>query len=149
MDPVIGRVNPRNEYQRKWRELNRKSQAKHPETKRKYYAANFEKSSEVERNKRAADPEKSREAVRKSKAKYPETQRAINQQRRASIKTSVVNAPTAKQLVLPLSRGGTHDLDNLVPSCKACNLSKGCKSPTEWSGRRLEHNYEETQEGSK
>lgn len=33
-------------------------------------------------------------------------------------------AQTADHL-LPLSRGGTSDLDNLVPSCKPCNYGRG------------------------
>jgi 5-methylcytosine-specific restriction endonuclease McrA len=35
--------------------------------------------------------------------------------------------------VVPLSRGGAHSLDNLVPSCAHCNLTKSKKIyPTEW-----------------
>jgi 5-methylcytosine-specific restriction endonuclease McrA len=34
--------------------------------------------------------------------------------------------------VQPLSRGGTHDLNNLVPSCKSCNSSKKDKTVEEW-----------------
>jgi len=33
---------------------------------------------------------------------------------------------------IPLSRGGDSDPDNLVASCKSCNLSKGAKTPYEW-----------------
>ena len=32
----------------------------------------------------------------------------------------------------PLSKGGTHTKENLVPSCEHCNLSKGDKTPEEW-----------------
>lgn len=34
--------------------------------------------------------------------------------------------------VVPLARGGTHSLGNLVPACKTCNLSKGARTITEW-----------------
>lgn len=34
--------------------------------------------------------------------------------------------------VIPLSRGGTHTIENLVPSCKLCNLRKGTKSIEEF-----------------
>lgn len=34
--------------------------------------------------------------------------------------------------VVPLSRGGTHTLDNVVWSCAPCNLSKHAKTPEEW-----------------
>lgn len=34
--------------------------------------------------------------------------------------------------VLPVSRGGGHDLDNLVTACFACNRSKRAKTVEEW-----------------
>lgn len=33
---------------------------------------------------------------------------------------------------MPLALGGRHALDNLVPSCSKCNLSKKDKDPSEW-----------------
>lgn len=36
---------------------------------------------------------------------------------------------------IPLSRGGSHSIDNLVPSCKTCNLQKGTKTNEEFSNR--------------
>lgn len=33
---------------------------------------------------------------------------------------------------IPVSRGGSNDLSNLVTACKACNLSKGSKLLEEW-----------------
>lgn len=33
---------------------------------------------------------------------------------------------------IPLCKGGEHNINNLVPSCKKCNLSKGTKLVTEW-----------------
>lgn len=38
--------------------------------------------------------------------------------------------------VIPLSRGGSNDISNIVISCAPCNLSKGSKLPHEW-GKRL------------
>lgn len=38
--------------------------------------------------------------------------------------------------IIPLSRGGTNALDNLVTACKQCNLSKSDKTPQEWQGRK-------------
>lgn len=35
--------------------------------------------------------------------------------------------------VIPLSRGGRSRLDNLVTACRACNRSKGAKTPEEWA----------------
>ena len=37
----------------------------------------------------------------------------------------------------PLSRGGAHELGNLVLSCARCNLAKGKKTPQEFAGRLL------------
>lgn len=33
---------------------------------------------------------------------------------------------------IPLARGGEHNINNLVPSCNKCNLSKGSKLLEEW-----------------
>jgi len=35
--------------------------------------------------------------------------------------------------IVPLSRGGTNDISNIVLACPACNLRKGTKLPHEWS----------------
>jgi 5-methylcytosine-specific restriction endonuclease McrA len=35
---------------------------------------------------------------------------------------------------IPLTRGGTNDLENLTPACKPCNSSKGNKLVSEWLG---------------
>jgi hypothetical protein len=37
--------------------------------------------------------------------------------------------------VVPLSRGGTNDEDNLVCACKPCNSSKNNRLLSEWEGR--------------
>ena len=34
--------------------------------------------------------------------------------------------------VIPVSKGGTHDLSNLVPACRPCNASKGDKDVDSW-----------------
>lgn len=39
--------------------------------------------------------------------------------------------------VVPLSRGGTNEPDNLVVACFACNSSKNDKLLTEWQGRYI------------
>lgn len=46
--------------------------------------------------------------------------------------THELNAPEIDHVV-PLSRGGTHDYDNLQCLCKSCNSSKGAKLMSEWS----------------
>lgn len=36
--------------------------------------------------------------------------------------------------VIPLSRGGKHESENLVPACKKCNFEKHNKTPSQWLG---------------
>lgn len=40
--------------------------------------------------------------------------------------------------VLPLSRGGLHEIDNLVPACASCNFEKGSKTIGEWLNYRVQ-----------
>ena len=35
--------------------------------------------------------------------------------------------------VVPISRGGAKTAENVVPSCRSCNSSKGFRTPEEWS----------------
>lgn len=94
----------------------------------------------------------------------PETKRAKNQRRRARKAGAEYDGHTPADLlaywaewnifaciycngaygeiehiehVMPLSRGGSHTVDNLAPSCEACNLSKGWADPWAWIPRRL------------
>ena len=36
--------------------------------------------------------------------------------------------------VMPVSRGGSNELENLATACKKCNRSKRAKTPDEWMG---------------
>ena len=36
--------------------------------------------------------------------------------------------------VVPISKGGAHSIENIVPACQPCNSSKGAKSLDEWLG---------------
>lgn len=38
--------------------------------------------------------------------------------------------------IIPLSRGGLNEIQNLVPACKSCNTSKGIKDAIEWYSSR-------------
>lgn len=38
--------------------------------------------------------------------------------------------------VIPRSKGGTDDLENLRPACRTCNTSKGTKDVDEWLANR-------------
>ncbi len=48
--------------------------------------------------------------------------------------TSAGNLPNSFTLdhVVPLSKGGREDADNIVPCCKSCNSTKGSKSVEEF-----------------
>lgn len=34
--------------------------------------------------------------------------------------------------VIPVAKGGTHEVENLTTACRSCNLSKGARTPYEW-----------------
>lgn len=38
--------------------------------------------------------------------------------------------------VMPLSRGGSSEPENLATACRPCNGSKGARTPEEWGGPR-------------
>jgi 5-methylcytosine-specific restriction endonuclease McrA len=40
--------------------------------------------------------------------------------------------------VIPLSRGGKHSKDNVVPACLHCNTVKNVKTPEEWVGLEVQ-----------
>lgn len=40
--------------------------------------------------------------------------------------------------VLPLCRGGSNDISNLVPACSPCNESKGRRTLEEWRGQHAD-----------
>lgn len=42
------------------------------------------------------------------------------------------NKPNTIDHVIPLSKGGTNNMDNLLPVCVSCNSKKGDKSLVEW-----------------
>lgn len=39
--------------------------------------------------------------------------------------------------VIPISRGGSNELDNLTTACAPCNRSKRAKTPEEWRGANI------------
>lgn len=41
-----------------------------------------------------------------------------------------------KDHVIPLSKGGTHTFDNIVPACKSCNSSKNARDVFDWVQRK-------------
>jgi 5-methylcytosine-specific restriction endonuclease McrA len=147
------------EYQRSWAAKPENREAKRAAEKRRraldpaksaarvlaWRKANRTRFNAGARALRAASPEK-----------YRAQKRASEQKRRASRSTCTANAPTPEQMatltapgvvcfycevapatsidhVIPLARGGAHELGNMVGACQSCNSSKGSKLPgVEW-----------------
>ncbi len=145
------------------REINRKYQAEHREQYREYqrqwYWRNPERGRKSAKKWRQNNPEKRRVTIRRWHEQNPERNR-FYAHRRIARKNNAIGSHTVDDIkqqykkqegkcywcntavadtyhidhVIPLSRGGSNSPDNLVISCPTCNLSKGSKLPSEWSG---------------
>lgn len=51
------------------------------------------------------------------------------------------DVPTQVDHIMPRSRGGGDDRDNLAPACRRCNMEKLDFTPDEWREWRLEEGY--------
>lgn len=49
----------------------------------------------------------------------------------------VVTGRPQKNHVIPVTKGGSNNIGNIVPSCPSCNRHKSAKLPHEWIGRLL------------
>ncbi len=143
-------------YMRKWRSEN---QEEAREYKKSWYESNKSRVSEYNHTyhlshppRRTSNPENQRIWREANRERWRALKRADEAKRRALLSKSTVDPVTADQLssilknpciycgkpskhidhFMPLCRGGSHTIDNLVPSCVSCNLSKGSKIPTEW-----------------
>ncbi|NOZ54987.1 MAG: HNH endonuclease [Gammaproteobacteria bacterium] len=47
------------------------------------------------------------------------------------------HANLTRDHIIPMSRGGTDNWENVVTACFRCNNQKGSKTPEEWGGRKL------------
>jgi 5-methylcytosine-specific restriction endonuclease McrA len=130
----------------------KKNPEKVKETQKRYYKNNLEKVAEY-RKKQSAKPEykiKQKEAVRACRKRKPQQYRAYAHKRRAKIKGNG-GSYTAQQWIdlcnfygniclcckrklplevdhiIPVTKGGTSNIDNLQPLCKSCNSSKNNK----------------------
>ncbi len=114
---------------------------------------------------RAANPEKHRANTAAWRTKFPEKARAQVHRRKARKRNApgesytpahyqaalaviwkhecaycrATDRPLHIEHVVPLSRGGSNELANLVPACGKCNLSKGTKLLAEWRGGSHAH----------
>ena len=46
-------------------------------------------------------------------------------------------SPLQREHVIPLSRGGTHSVGNILPACASCNYSKHTRTIMEWRLRQI------------
>jgi hypothetical protein len=139
-----------NARQKKWRLANLE---KEKQSALKYKLANPEKEKERQRKYREENADKKKEANRKWAASNPENNRHRANVRRVRKLSNGVYKILDKDLrklyksscfycgsksaiqadhVIPIARGGTHSIGNLVPACAKCNQSKGSKFLAEW-----------------
>lgn len=134
--------------------------AANPERYKEYSARNYAKRREKQliamKVWRAENPD----YEAKRRAEYPEKHKAKNHRRRALLKNAEGSFTPAEwrakvkayggkchwcgkpidgnpivEHVIPLARGGTNYISNVVPSCNPCNTAKGTKLPHEFAGR--------------
>ena len=123
-----------------------------PSKRKEYYQKNREKLVARHRQWRANNYEKARQIEKTYRSSNPHVGRLQSQKRRALKKANgcyLVSVKESKRMlqspcfycgqpskhldhVVPLSRGGSHSIGNLVPSCITCNISKNKKTIMEW-----------------
>lgn len=116
------------------------------------YWKNVEKESLRKKKFRENNPEAIKERNRKYRQNNPEIIRAKSQRRRARIAQNLTFHVSKKELkrlyaaecfycdnaaetidhVVPIVRGGSHGIGNLVPACNHCNFSKAGRTIMEW-----------------
>jgi 5-methylcytosine-specific restriction endonuclease McrA len=118
---------------------------------------------EANRKYATTHPGRKQESSRKWAQANPDKIRAKEQRRRARKVEATVEPFTAADLfahweaigayacvycggpyehsdhIMPLALGGEHSVENLLPLCADCNLSKGARDPWEWAESRFPH----------
>jgi 5-methylcytosine-specific restriction endonuclease McrA len=116
------------------------------------YWNNHEKESLRKKKFRQQNPEVMQARNKEYRKNNPEVLRAKAQRRRAKLKQNQTFYISKKQLkslyssncfycadkaqtldhVIPISKGGSHGVGNLVPACNHCNFSKAGRTIMEW-----------------
>lgn len=118
------------EYARQWRA---KFPDKVKEGQKRHYQENKEKEREDSKRYRAAHPEKYKEYRRQRRARLAEVECTLTvaQWEEVQMRYKYQCAYCGKSKVnltmdhvVPISKGGSHTADNIVPACKTCNSSK-------------------------
>jgi 5-methylcytosine-specific restriction endonuclease McrA len=127
-------------------------QKNNPDKKKEHQRIWRKENPEARKNWSASNREKTRTYAKAYRINNPEASRNSSHNRRAKLKNTIRFKITAKELkrlyasdcfycgkqathldhVIPLSRGGSHGIGNLVAACEFCNLSKNNKFITEW-----------------
>jgi 5-methylcytosine-specific restriction endonuclease McrA len=134
-------------------EYRAKNKSKLATSRAEYYKKNKESESQQKKQRRIENRDLMLEFDKKYRQANPEKRRELNNKRRAlKIKngifkilskeiTRLYNSPCIycgslysieADHVIPISRGGTHSIGNLVPACQKCNRSKSDKYLAEW-----------------
>lgn len=123
---------------------------------KKYYEANREKSIAYAAAWKLANPEWAKKQQTDWKAKNWDRKKELDHRRRTRKQNNgvfVISPKDMKKLsgpcaycgstdkitmdhVIPISRGGTHGIGNLVPCCNKCNTVKNARTLTEWRFRK-------------
>ncbi len=129
----------------RWREKNREATR---EAARRYYRENQEERLAYAKAYRESNRDLIRERARERYAADPGLYRLRARERSFTGETAAYVAELLTQPcaycgatdqieiehVIPYSKGGKTEPDNLVPACLPCNRSKGAKTPDEWMG---------------
>jgi 5-methylcytosine-specific restriction endonuclease McrA len=140
-------------YKNYLKEYNQLNKQQLYEQKKKYIAAN--KIAHLERQHSWYEKNKDNVKLRTSQYKkdHPEQYQMYNNRRAARKKTAIVEKFTHQDVInkygdkcvycggnfdeidhyIPLSKGGSHTLDNVRPSCEHCNLTKSNKLPEDFA----------------
>ena len=120
---------------RKWNEAN---PDKRKSNRKKYIDTNLETYKQRKRNWRESNPEKiryyanSRRAKKLANGVYEISKKELKRLYESSCVYCGSEHSIQADHVVPIARGGTHSIGNLVPACARCNQSKGSKLLTEW-----------------
>lgn len=124
---------------------------------KKWYAENREASINYSAEWRKNNPELYREQMRKWRTENPQRKNELEHRRRTRKQDNGVYAISPRDMrylagscvycgslenitmdhVIPISRGGTHGIGNLVPCCLSCNTKKNDKTVMEWKLGKL------------
>lgn len=125
-------------------------QRKNKERKRQYDRIRRDTLPKIRRSGFKTDPEvrrmisSKRRAAKLSQGAYQVTKRDLSRSLQRAGNRCIYGGedfteenPLEWDHVIPISRGGSHSIGNLVPSCRKCNRNKHVKFVSEWKHGRI------------